>query len=215
MSDDLIEYYARRALEYEKIYQKPERQQDIPVIIDYLRNELSELNVLEIACGTGYWTQYIAQSARSILATDINKEVLELAERKDYPKNNVRVEIADIYKLDNVKDEFDAGCGCFIWSHVPIQRLAEFLRVSNQKIRPNGKVVFVDNLYAPGSSTPIAKQDNEGNTYQVGKLADGTEHMVLKNFPDEEFIHNRLAGIATGVKFRKLQYYWLLSYQLI
>ena len=215
MSDNLIGYYARRALEYEKIYQKPERQQDIPRIIDYLRTELSELNVLEIACGTGYWTQYIAQSARSILATDINKEVLELAERKDYLRKNVRVEIADIYKLDNIKDNFDAGCGCFIWSHIPTQRLAEFLRVAHQKIRQNGKVVFIDNLYAPGSSTPIGKQDNEGNTYQVRKLADGTEHMVLKNFPDEDFIRKQLGKIAKDVKFQKLQYYWLLSYQLI
>ena len=71
---DLVEYYARRANEYERIYQKPERQTDLASLRKLFRQALAKHDVLEIACGTGYWTQIIAETAKSITATDINSD---------------------------------------------------------------------------------------------------------------------------------------------
>ena len=69
-------YYSRRAAEYERIYEKPERQAEL----EWLRNRIPEVfagrEVLEVACGTGYWTQYIARAARKVSACDINEAVL-------------------------------------------------------------------------------------------------------------------------------------------
>ena len=86
MTDDasLIDYYAKRANEYERIYQKPERQNDLEILRNLFRKILAGKNVLEIACGTGYWTQVISQTANSITATDINEEVLQIARTKIY-----------------------------------------------------------------------------------------------------------------------------------
>ena len=47
-----------------------------------------------------------------------------------------------------------------------------------------------------GAGLPIARQDDEGNTYQIRKLADGSEHEVLKNFPAETELTEALAPSA-------------------
>ena len=65
-------YYARRAKEYEEIYRKPERQGDLRELEAMLGAAFSGMDVLEIACGTGYWTQFIARSAHSVHAVDVN-----------------------------------------------------------------------------------------------------------------------------------------------
>src|ERR1051326_861454 len=89
----LLDYYARRAGEYEKIFAKPERQPDLVALRALLPGLFAGRDVLEIACGTGYWTPIISESARSILATDINEEVLDIARHKAYPNRNVTFQI--------------------------------------------------------------------------------------------------------------------------
>jgi ubiquinone/menaquinone biosynthesis C-methylase UbiE len=73
----MIDYYSKRAREYERVYQKPERQADLGWLRATLRRELAGHRVLELACGTGYWTDAIAGTAASIHATDASTEVLE------------------------------------------------------------------------------------------------------------------------------------------
>ena len=108
MDKNLVQYYAKRAKEYERIYEKPERQTDISKIIEWLNTELADRDILEIACGTGYWTQYISETARSIFAFDINTEVIEIAKSKEYRKQNVSFTIGDIYSLSNFSKSFTA-----------------------------------------------------------------------------------------------------------
>lgn len=74
------------------------------------------------------------------------------------------------------------------------------------------KVVFLDNRFVPGSSTPIAESDAEGNTYQLRALADGSTHRVLKNFPDRDALMAIVAPHAAGVGYREWEYFWALEY---
>ena len=89
MNKDLVAYYKERAKEYEQIYSKPERQEDLKKIAEILQDFFTAKNLIERACGTGYWTERISETARSIIATDINDSVLEIAKSKSYPNNNV------------------------------------------------------------------------------------------------------------------------------
>ncbi|MFZ5805610.1 MAG: class I SAM-dependent DNA methyltransferase [Verrucomicrobiota bacterium] len=82
-SDALSDYYNKRAQEYEQIYAKPERQEALGKLKAHLREILRGHDVLEIACGTGYWTEVIASIARSVLATDISEEMLSIARQKN------------------------------------------------------------------------------------------------------------------------------------
>jgi demethylmenaquinone methyltransferase/2-methoxy-6-polyprenyl-1,4-benzoquinol methylase len=34
-------------------------------------------------------------------------------------------------------------------------------------------VVFIDNMFVPGNSTPLSRTDDRGNTYQQRSLDDG------------------------------------------
>ncbi|MBK6998068.1 MAG: methyltransferase domain-containing protein [Lewinellaceae bacterium] len=118
MNHDLVSYYKDRAQEYEKVYLKPERQNDLQKATTILQSLFLQKKVVEIACGTGYWTERIADTATSILATDINKSVIEIAENKHY-KNQVNFELSDIYncsfdkKYDGVFGDLFGAISCF------------------------------------------------------------------------------------------------------
>ena len=209
----MAEYYARRAAEYERVYQKPERQADLRRIEALVSTAFPGARVLEVACGTGYWTQFIARSAGHVLATDVSPEVLAVAGQKDYGACQVERVRSDAYSLANVPAGFDAGFHGFWWSHVPVERVAEFLSTFHAKLRPNAKVVMIDNRYVEGSSTPLSRRDDRGNTYQLRTLADGSGHEVLKNFPSPDDLTRALAPLTVAPTIRQLAYYWTAEYR--
>ena len=212
---EMVEYYARRAAEYEDIYRKPERQSDLIRLAETLATAFPGMDVLEVACGTGYWTQYIAKSARRIVASDVSAEVLEIARLKAYGSCDVSFLQSDAYALGDAPTDCTAGFHGFWWSHVPLQRLAEFLEGFHEHLPSGAPVVMIDNAYVEGSSTPVARRDEHGNAYQVRKLKDGSMHEVLKNFPQPGDIRRHLNGQAEGIEVTQLRYYWMAKYRRI
>lgn len=214
INQDLQDYYARRAHEYERIYHKAERQQDLAQLEVLLPALLADRNVLEIACGTGYWTEHIATQATSVLATDINEEVIQIATSKEYPRHNVTFRQTDAYAPAVDQQAFDAGFAGFWWSHIPKQRCMEFVQNFHQRLTADALVVFIDNLYVEGSSTPLTRFDESGNSYQRRALDDGSEHEVLKNFPDEREMNELFKALGEELNYQRLTYYWLFSYRI-
>jgi SAM-dependent methyltransferase len=214
MSPDLVDYYSRRAREYERIYDKPERQADLAALRAWVRCELAGHDVLEIACGTGYWTQVCAAAARSLLAVDLAEETLEIARAKEYPFGKVRFGTADAYRLEDVPGDFSAGLACFWWSHIPREQLATFLAGWHQRLGPGARVVLMDNRFVEGSSTPISRQDTNGNTYQLRKLGDGSSQEVLKNFPPPWELLEAVQNTSLEPQITEFPYYWCLSYRV-
>ena len=212
MNSDLILYYKDRAKEYENIYSKPERQGDLLVASQILQKIFTDKSIFEIACGTGYWTEKIAATARNILATDINDAVIDIARSKNYPLDNVEFRNADIFDLED-SAVYENLFGGFIWSHIKIQELDRFIDIANGLVKKAGTIVFMDNNYVEGSSLPITDKDEFGNTYQMRKLEDGSTHKVLKNFPAEDLIRQTLHDKAVNIELIRLQYYWILQYK--
>lgn len=212
-SPELIDYYRRRAGEYEQIYAWPERQPDLDILRKEIPDRLQGREVLEIACGTGYWTERIAGTAKRIVATDVASEPMAIARAKQYA---CRVEFrsADAYRLDESLGSFDAAFAGFWWSHVPLLRRGAFLHSLHSRLQPGARVVLFDNRYVEGAMHPVVETDAEGNTYQWRRLADGSENRVLKNFPSEDELRRCLTGLAVTVRYLALQYYWLLEYRL-
>src|SRR5579872_3361592 len=94
---DLQQYYARRASEYEAIYAKPERQSDLAAMTAAIVDAFRGRRVIEIACGTGWWSRHIASSAASLDAFDINDETLAIARLKPVPPGCARFAVGDAY----------------------------------------------------------------------------------------------------------------------
>ena len=209
----MADYYVRRAATYERAYIKPERQADLRAMEAWLSTQFIGRSVLEIACGTGWWTPHGAAQARRWLATDLNPETFALAQAKAMPAA-VEFRTVDAYTWDGLRpnETFDAAfAGCW-WSHIPLQRLAPWLASLHACLPPGARVVMLDNSYVQASSTPISRRDADGNTYQQRPLDDGSRYEVLKNFPTTK---EAIAALGPGVRnaqWLAYEHYWVLSY---
>jgi demethylmenaquinone methyltransferase/2-methoxy-6-polyprenyl-1,4-benzoquinol methylase len=82
------------------VYAKAERQADLAhlrrIVAEYFRGS----RILEVACGTGYWTAVLSSGATSVVATDAGTEGLEIARAK-LLSSGTRVEFrqADAFAL--------------------------------------------------------------------------------------------------------------------
>ena len=211
MKTDLITYYRDRAQEYEKIYEKPERKEDLEKVTQILKDVFSGKEVFEIACGTGYWTERIAQTARSIKATDINEAVLKIARSKSYSPTRVSFSMEDINHMKSGR-LYECLFGGFIWSHIKKQELAEFIEIVKKQVTPGGTLAFIDNNFVKGSSTLISRTDEFGNTFQRRMVENGTVFEVLKNFPNRRFIRKLLKQKAGDIQFIHLKFFWVLIF---
>jgi demethylmenaquinone methyltransferase/2-methoxy-6-polyprenyl-1,4-benzoquinol methylase len=214
MTTVLSEYYAARAREYERIYDKPERQADLARLKRLIPACFIERNVLEIACGTGYWTQFIAPVARKITAVDINPETLAIARTKPLPADRVTFALADVQDLPPGYRNFTAAFAGFWWSHIPRAARRAFIESLHKALGAGAIVVALDNRYVEGSSTPISHVDADGNSYQRRRLENGTEHTVLKNFPTQVELASEIGNLGTAIEYTALEYYWLFKYEV-
>lgn len=211
---DLQAYYAARAVEYDAIYRKPERQADLRAIEAWLSPHFAGKRVLEIACGTGYWTQFLATSAASVLGLDAALQTLEIARARSLGPQ-VQWIVGDAYAPPRTPQAFDAAFAGFWFSHVPKARQAPFLRGLHAALPAGALVLLLDNRLVAGSSTPLSETDSDGDTWQLRRLQTGSEHRVLKNFPTEAELHAAVqaAGAAAGT-LTLWSYFWAYAYQV-
>lgn len=213
--DGLALYYAHRAGEFEEAYRIPERQADLAQLAGLLRELVAGERVLEVACGTGYWTQIMARTATSILATDINEPMLALARERVCGRARVEFAQADAWHLENLANGFTAGVAMFWWSHLPRARIRVFLTRLHAGLQPGARVVFADHLRSDCRWMPPVRVDAEGNTYQRRWLHNGEVFDIIKNYPEEAEVRAAFAGLATNVHYTRLASVWLLDYRAV
>jgi len=214
VTPSLEAYYAKRAGEYERIYERAERQDELAWLLGRVPELFAGRRVLEVACGTGYWTQFIAKSAAHVVACDINEPVLEIAREKPLAKGRVEFVRADAFTLEGVPGGCDAAFAGFWWSHVRLSALGPWLATISRHLRPGSLVGVLDNRYVEGSSSPVTRRDAEGNAYQMRPLLSGETYEVLKNFPTAAQLAETVRPFAREATLEETQYYWLLHFTL-
>jgi len=209
MNTNLLEYYDQRATHYEDIYRAPGRQAELNTLAEQLQQLTQQKNVLEVACGTGYWTERYVEAASHVVATDVSDIMLELARAK--PLLNGRVDFRRADAFDLPKGDFNACVAGFWWSHVKRSEQTAFLDGVQAACGTGALLVMFDNCYVEGDSTPIARTDLEGNTYQIRRLPDGSRHEVIKNYPTDSTLRKKITHHARDIRIIRNTTFWILT----
>lgn len=214
MSDelqDLLEeqksYYQARANEYDDWFYRrgrydhgPEHRTQWEAEVAEVRQSLHEFNltgqVLDIAAGTGIWTQELVKMADHVTVLDSSEEMLKL-NRQKMQGSNISYTLTDLFYWQPVM-AYDAVFMGFWLSHVPPALLYDFIGTVAGALKAGGKLFFVDSSAEPTSRArdivEAAKQQNL-TTDSPGsdrltvrrRLKDGREFQIVKIFyrPDE------------------------------
>ena len=200
-----VSYYRARAAEYDDWWFRRGRYDYGPEWNAQWFAEVAEVesalerfgatgDVLELACGTGLWTQHLARTARRLTAVDASPEVIEL-NRARVGDTKVEYVQADIFDL-RLPARYDECFFGFWLSHVPDERFAEFWEGVGRVLRPGGRVFFVDS--GIGRSDRVHTRDRALQT-ELRQLSDGREFRIVKRYHEPLELERRLAELGFGV----------------
>jgi len=210
---EMKRYYAERAPYYDAVYDKPERAADIAFLRAWIPAQLAGRRVLEVACGTGFWTQHIIPVAMAVTATDATAEPMAFARLRP-GADKADFVLADAYALPEALGRFEGAFAGLWLSHVPRRRVPEFLASLHARLAPGAVVVMIDNNEVQLKDLPIAETDADGDTWQHRPLRDGSVHRVLKNFPSQAELEAMVAGVGEACEHRSLENFWAFRYRL-
>lgn len=132
------------------------------------------MTVLELGCGTGYFTRELARSGADVVAIDVSPELLEIA-KTNHSAPNVRYEIQNAYASSYPDAVFDSVVGSSVLHHLEIQ---EALREIYRVLKPGGTIYFTE----PNMLNPqIAIQKNVPWVKQ--KLGDSPDETAFFRWP--------------------------------
>jgi cyclopropane fatty-acyl-phospholipid synthase-like methyltransferase len=216
LAEDVARYYAARAHEYDESagYTDPVAEERRAEAKARYVSLFRDRDVLEIGCGTGYWTSVISQQARSVTATDVNGGMLAIARERLRRVPHVRFQEADAYSLKGLASEFTAACAIWWWSHMPRDLWTQFLTALHARLVNDALVLIVDQL--PSAYTPQNRRRLGRDWLEDRVLQDGTVFTVVKNFPNREELSALLRDHARDVEYvtRRAENAWELTYRL-
>ncbi len=216
--DKLVEYYRRRAGEYEEIYVwgDPDRQREQDMLSTAIRDSLQGRNVLEVACGTGWWTRILSESAKSIMATDLGDEVLEIAQEKKYGCS-VTFKREDAYNLSFEDDSFNGGLAFSWFSHIPHDLIDIFLDEFHRVLAGGSRIFIADNAYIQGIGGKPVGKEGDLNTYKIRALKDGGVFTIVKNYFSVEDLVEIFGRHVEGFSENNVMHgkcFWYVDYVL-
>ena len=218
MSGDLVKYYKDRAKEYEQVYEwrDPRRQEEQDLMGAEMMNFLSDIDVIDIGCGTGYWTQIISKTARSIVGIDINQTVLDIANSKTY-RCPTEFKVMDAYRIDYPEKTFGGALTSFWLSHIRREDLDGWIKQMHRVLKPGAHVFVSDNTFIEGVGGDLVNKPGDPNTYKLRTLNDGSKHLIVKNYYTKDELlelFSRHTGFVTGENIFHGKCFWWIKYTL-
>lgn len=214
ITEQSAQFYAKSASNHDRIYDRPERQDDLKAMHGHVADTLRGHTVLELACGTGYWTRILAEVADKVVATDINPEMIAMARLRAFPSDKVSLRVADAWDLPDDLGDFTAVFIGFWWSHVKREEQERFLAKLRARVGKDMFIVLLDDAYVEGSSETVARTDMQGNTYQIRTAPDGERYEIPKTYPSDSALRKKLASSVREIRIVRLEYYWMLTSRL-
>lgn len=187
--EEMKRYYQASGSEYDEIINRQGRYDQGPELNARWFAEWDEVvaqlqafqltgDVLELAAGTGIWTQQLLSSASTITAVDASAEMLAVNQAK-VASPRVTYILADLFNWQP-EHVYDALFFGFWLSHVPREQLDAFLRSCWTWLRPGGKLFFVDEASCP-TAAPDRSVRRE-RQIEARTLRDGRRFEIVKNY---------------------------------
>lgn len=210
----LFEYYNKKAEEYEEVYRRndPQRLKEQEIIKQYIIDHFKGREVLELACGTGYWTEYLVTVAKHVVAIDQSEEMLAIARNKLAEKTNITFEKRDAYDPPKKTPEFTGCMANFLLSHIPRKELDGFLETVHSRLSNDAFVMLVDSNYQEGKGGLLVKQEGKDDTWKRRKLNNGEEYDVLKNYFTKQELENIFQKYTDKLELHYLTNFWIVGY---
>ena len=155
----------------------------LPALEDpHVRKALGEvrgLDVLDLGCGTGRHTAWLAQAGARVTAVDFSEEMLERARRKA-PAADVRFVVHDLHESLPLPDAtFDTVVSGLVLEH--LRDLDAFFTESHRVLRPQGRAVVSamhPAMFLRGSRARFTDPDS-GEVLAPGSLPHQLGEMVM------------------------------------
>jgi len=222
MTDSLIEqqmeYYRARAGEYDDWFYRRgryDRGEDLnqqwfreTAVIRRALHQLGRFDsVLELASGTGIWTEELLTIGQRIVAIDASSEMLDI-NRQRLRSTRVQYRQKDLFAWEP-DGEFDLVFFAFWLSHVPPELLDAFLDKVRRSIRAGGRLFVLDSLFDPTSTATNHALGEKEQNWQVRKLDDGREFRVVKVFYEPAELEQKLERSGFDVSAGKSGRYFI------
>ncbi len=204
-----LAYYRARASEYDEWFLRQGRYDhgdahrrlwfgEVATVEQALAEAGPAGDVLELACGTGIWTQRLVAKATRVTAVDASPEVIAINESrlKDPKVEYVR---ADIFRW-SPPGTYDFVFFGFWLSHVPRERFEPFWSLVRRALRPSGRAFFVDSLAAPAGTAPGQQIECDGIVER--RLNDGRVFRIVKVFYETRQLAARLRELGWTAQVR-------------
>jgi len=196
-----IEYYGAIANEYEDHAIDSDGGDEL---YHAVVNFAAQGDVLELGCGFGAWTELLIASATTLTAVDAAPEMLARAEQR-LGGRGVEFIQADVFNWEP-SQTYDAVFFGFLLSHIPLERFNEFWSLIDRCLRPDGRVLFVDDNHRSSS------EERFGADSEVveRRLNDGTAFNIIKIRHQPAVLRERLAltGWDIDVTPAGRHFYW-------
>ena len=190
IQNEQVAYYRARAGEYDEWFRRDGRYDRGPQAnarwaeeIDQVSDALAAFkptgDVLELAAGTGWWTERLALYAARVTAVDAAPEVLAINRSKLGAA--IRYVEADLFEWQPDR-QYDVAFFSFWLSHVPPERFNAFWGMVRACLKPDGRVFFLDSRYEETSTAADHRLEGEDATTTLRRLKDGREFRVVKVF---------------------------------
>jgi SAM-dependent methyltransferase len=213
-NDPVARYYASSTQAADAALSRAERANDLSQVRERIAQLVRGQTVLELACGTGYWTEVIAANADKVLATDILDEMIARAQTRRFPEGKVAFRKVDGLDLPDDLGTFSCVFIGFWWSHLKRDEQDALLAQLRARLGHDVTLILLDDVYVEGSSTTIARTDAQGNTYEIVAAPDGERFELPKNYPADSALRKRLGGAVREIRIERLTYYWMLTCRL-
>jgi SAM-dependent methyltransferase len=213
-----LDYYRARAAEYDQWWFRQGRYDrgatlnarwfhEAAIVSSALSVFRPSGRILELACGTGIWTQQLAPLAAHLTAVDGSTEMLALNAAK-VGSEIVRYVEADIFDWRPTAT-FDMVFFSFWLSHVPPERFIPFWQLVQASLAPGGRVFFVDSRHEPTSTAVDSQLPAADATVLERTLNDGRRFQIYKVFYDPAELTERLCDLGWSVEVHTTDHYFL------